>query len=70
MPIEPAYTPVLLPSSPPLPPAVHDLFNAYGGAYLGAAVAVCLDHIFCPLLHFQLDGQLLLQTSHAAQVGG
>ena len=37
---------------------------------LGAAVAIRLDHVLCPLLHLQLDGQLLLQTGYAAQVGG
>lgn len=38
--------------------------------HLGAAIAIGLDHVLRPLLHLQLNGQLLLQACHAAQVGG
>lgn len=38
--------------------------------HLGAAIAIGLDHVLRPLLHLQLNGQLLLQARHTAQVGG
>ena len=44
--------------------------NALEDSYLGAAIAIGLDHVFCPLFDLELNGQLLLQAGHSTQVGG
>lgn len=46
-----------------------DMANVLERAYLGAAIAVGLDHVLCPLLDLELNGQLLLQAGHSAQGG-
>ena len=39
-------------------------------SHLAAAIAIGLDHVLSPLFDLELKGQLLLQPSHSAQVGG
>lgn len=58
------------PGSPtPAPPAPAHTRSLCSMAYLCASIAVGMDHVLRPLLHLQLDGQLLLQPGHTAQVG-